>query len=548
MRFGLLVNGPFLQRWQYQTVQHLLDDGHILVVAVGREETFQPVSFFSKVAKYPYQWFIYRFWQRFFFRPKAKNIIDISEILTGIDTIKCLPEVRGKTEWIPDEVVGRVRQHNPDFLLRFGFNIIRGGILEAAVYGVWSFHHDDEQVIRGGPPGFWEVFNGHNTNGVMLQRLTEKLDAGPIIDKIWLPVIRHSYKAHLDMLLSESAFMPARACRSIALHGVKTRVPETVGRLYRNPKNMSMLRFMLKIPARRIGFHLQQLFRQESWCIGLAVADHKTMTIRPELSDLSVRWIKHPDRTQYFADPFIVDFQGQTIILAEQFSYHTGRGRLVRLLPENDYQAVEVQTPDELHRSFPFLFVHGGKLFCLPECYTSRTITLFEFNPDNNHLENPRVLLRNVDALDPLLFEHEGRWWLLYSRKHLPGIQLFAWYAESPFGPFRPHRLNPLKTDPRSTRNAGAPFMMNGFLIRPAQDIAGTYGKAVVMNRVEVLTPEDFSESPLGRLEPDSSWQFNQGLHTFNGNGNLIVLDAKTYRFSLAGFRHVWKQKTARKV
>lgn len=548
MRFGLLVNGPFLQHWQYQAVQHLLGDGHELVVAVEREETFPPVSFFSKVAKYPYKWLLYRFWQRFLFRPEAKKNIDISSLLDGIVVVNCKPELRGNAEWIPDEVVDKVRSHNPDFLLRFGFNIIRGGILNVTPYGVWSYHHDDEQVIRGGPPGFWEVFYGHYTNGVILQRLTEKLDAGPVIDKIWLPVIRHSYKAHLDVLLSESAFMPARACRSIALHGMQAKAPERSGKLHRNPNNMSMLRFILMMPLRRIGFHLQQLLRQESWCVGLAKADHKAVTNCTELSNLSLKWIKHPDRAQYYADPFIVDFQGQTIILAEHFSYHTGRGRLVRLLPENDYKAVEVQTPDELHRSFPFLFFHGDKIYCLPECYASRTITLFEFNPENNLLENPHVLLRDVDALDPVLFEHEGRWWLLCSRKHLPGVQLFAWYADEPFGPFQPHPLNPLKTDPRSTRNAGAPFRLEGFLIRPSQDIACSYGKAVVMNRVEVLTPEDFSETPTGRLEPDPSWQFNQGLHTFNGNNGLVVLDAKSYRFSMAGFRHVWRQKTAKRT
>ena len=40
------------------------------------------------------------------------------------------------------------------FMLRVGFNIIRGEILNVPKYGVWSFHHDDEVKYRGGPAGY----------------------------------------------------------------------------------------------------------------------------------------------------------------------------------------------------------------------------------------------------------------------------------------------------------------------------------------------------------------------------------------------------------
>ncbi len=548
MRFGLLVNGFYLQRWQYRAVQHLLEDGHELVVAIVRDNDPVADSIFNKLAHYPYNWLIYRIWQRFFFRPEAKRDVEISGILTGIPLIRCAPVRKKNTEWIPDKIADEVREIKTDFLLRLGFNIIRGSILDAPVYGIWSFHHDDEQLIRGGPPGFWEVFLGHDTNGIILQRLSAKLDAGPIIDKIWLPVIKHSYKAHLNMLLNESAYMPARACRSIALHGMRDKQPEALGKIYRNPNNLSMLRFMFMMPFRRIGLHLFQLLKQESWQVGVAAVSRDALLQMPDFSTLSLQWVRHPDRAQYYADPFVVDFQDLTIILAEHFSYHTGRGRLVRLLPDDGLRAVEVEMPDELHRSFPFLFVHQDKIYCLPECYASRTITLFEFNPSKNRLSNPVVLLNDVDALDPVLFEYNGYWWLMYSRKHLSGVQLYAWYADRPTGPFRPHPLNPLKTDPRCARNAGAPFLVEGRLIRPAQDIAGAYGKVVVLNRVEVLSPEDYLESPVQRFEPDSMWLFNKGLHTFNGNNTLVVMDAKTYRFSMAGLKHVWRTKTARKV
>ena len=44
--------------------------------------------------------------------------------------------------------------------------------------GVWSYHHGDNRVNRGGPAGFWEVFEQWDVTGSILQVLSEELDAG----------------------------------------------------------------------------------------------------------------------------------------------------------------------------------------------------------------------------------------------------------------------------------------------------------------------------------------------------------------------------------
>jgi len=44
------------------------------------------------------------------------------------------------------------------------------------VFGVWSWHHGDEDKYRGGPPAFWEIVNADPVTGALLQRLTERLD------------------------------------------------------------------------------------------------------------------------------------------------------------------------------------------------------------------------------------------------------------------------------------------------------------------------------------------------------------------------------------
>jgi methionyl-tRNA formyltransferase len=80
---------------------------------------------------------------------------------------------------LPDSVVDTIGE-SADVVLRFGFGIIKGDVLNACEYGVLSFHHGDLREYRGGPPGFWEFQHGKAEAGVTLQVLNETLDGGQI--------------------------------------------------------------------------------------------------------------------------------------------------------------------------------------------------------------------------------------------------------------------------------------------------------------------------------------------------------------------------------
>ena len=83
----------------------------------------------------------------------------------------------------PADAIEYIRGKELDVLIRFGFNILRGEILTAARCGVWSYHHGDNDYYRGGPAYFWEVYESNPISGVILQVLTEQLDAGKVLYK-----------------------------------------------------------------------------------------------------------------------------------------------------------------------------------------------------------------------------------------------------------------------------------------------------------------------------------------------------------------------------
>ena len=105
-------------------------------------------------------------------------------------------------------------------------------------------------------------------------------------------------------------------------------------------------------------------------------------------------------------------------------------------------------------------------------------------------------------AWDPTLLRHDGRYWLFVTMA-APGVrpsdELCLYSADSLTGPWRPHPRNPIVSDARRARPAGRILADQGHLVRPSQDGSGAYGRRIVLNRIDVLTPDDYEETPVGR-------------------------------------------------
>jgi hypothetical protein len=66
--------------------------------------------------------------------------------------------------------------------------------------------------------------------------------------------------------------------------------------------------------------------------------------------------------------------------------------------------------------------------------------------------------------------------------------------------------------------------MREGVVIRPGQDCSRGYGEAVVLNRVDKLSPSEYHETPVDRIEPD--WMPGlEGTHTYTFDSQYECLD-----------------------
>ena len=146
--------------------------------------------------------------------------------------------------------------------------------------------------------------------------------------------------------------------------------------------------------------------------------------------------------------------------------------------------------------------------------------------------ELDRELMTDVVAVDPTLAHINGQWWMFANTDACGAStmdELNLYYSDSPLGPWTPHRRNPVVSDVRRSRPAGRLFQSSGAWFRPSQDSAGTYGRAMVINRIIRLDRQAYEEVPVTRVDPE--WMPGlTGTHTINASDGVTVIDGRRRR------------------
>ena len=553
LRFGILADDLSMEAWKVETVRKLVKGGMTLVLVIRNGAPAPTKGFLKKWSRYPLRRMCFQVWNRKWFKPASKKMVALGPVLSkaGFDLatvakLTCIPIQKGTSTYISDEDIEKIQSQQLDFILRFGFGILRGNILQAARYGIWSFHHDDETVVRGGPPGFWEWMNDEPRNGVILQRLTESLDRGYLLNKRWYPTLLHSYPDHLDRLYLDSTDMPLQVCREILHTGrLHETLSESKAPLYHPPRNLKMLQYWIRCLTRRIRFHLQDLFQQEDWNVGYVEVPLSEFLESPERHADQVHWLKRNRLHVYFADPFVMTTPNDTYLFFERYDYRTGKGIIQAARHSERFKKHYTVLEEDFHLSFPFVFKHEEAVYCLPEANESQRLILYRFNEKAMKMDQVAVLMEHVRVVDPVLLPRDGRWELFFTQKDMPSVKLYRYQSDDLLGPYRPFFGNPVKVDCADARMAGAFFQLNGVWVRPAQDCVRYYGNAVHLNRVERLDDEASEETVIDTVVPFPGSPFKQGLHTLNGNDTLTVFDGKRWQFTLSGFIRQWKVKRA---
>jgi hypothetical protein len=299
-----------------------------------------------------------------------------------------------------------------------------------------------------------------------------------------------------------------------------------------------MLRLLARSAVHALDKLWELLFHVEIWNVGFAGASVEQILHEARVDAPGVIWCKPHKPGHFIADPFPYVHQGRPRVLVED--YDQVKGRICSIDPANGHAALELAVDFDLpfHLSYPCIFEEEGQTFCIPEAYQSKRASLYRRTEQGWSLV--RHLIEGLPIIDPTLFKHEGRYWLLFTLQNdgaWGNQKLYAYHAPSLAAPWEPHPFNPVKCDIGATRPAGNVFSANGRLFRPSQDCSTTYGSAVVINEILALSPTAFEEREAARIEPIAGGPYPDGLHTLNAMGAHSVFDSKKFSFYWLAWR-----------
>ena len=270
------------------------------------------------------------------------------------------------------------------------------------------------------------------------------------------------------------------------------------------------------------------LTRHDDWNVGV---------IRAPIADVvaagasqPIEWFaRRPGR--FAADPFGVS-RGEVLhVFFEDYDQREGRGRIAyrAIGAEGAMSDVEMVLDPGVHASYPYLVEDDGAVFMLPETSAANELVLYEASDFPRGWRRAAVLLQGVPVVDASVVRSDDRWWMFGGRADRGSAHnLFIWHAPRLTGPWTPHPANPVKTDARSARPGGTPFVVDGALYRPSQDCSMTYGGRVTVSRIDRLTSTSFSETPTASIGPPPGSPQPDGFHTISAAGSITLVDGKT--------------------
>ncbi|PZF76097.1 hypothetical protein DK847_15805 [Aestuariivirga litoralis] len=288
--------------------------------------------------------------------------------------------------------------------------------------------------------------------------------------------------------------------------------------------------------------HQARLFndtRIDGWK-GAVFGDHYTVKLRNVCDGTEVP-VPGP-RGGFLADPFITRRHGRFWLFMEEFTYREDRGFLT-VAEIDDGMKLVSQAPVQLgpgyaaldsHASFPCVFDLEGEAHMIPETHKRFAVDLFVCESWPARWRLRRRLLFGLDAVDSMLIQEAGLWYLITSVHGSPNRHLQIHFTDDLFsGRFTPHPVNAKALYGNAAngtgRNAGyIGRQADGSLIRLMQDSPKHYGQGIRPMRITVLSPTEFHEEPVTSIDMLPGIVAGFPSHHVTRAGDVLAFDTRS--------------------
>ncbi|MDO4617443.1 MAG: hypothetical protein Q4B03_08305 [Lachnospiraceae bacterium] len=225
-------------------------------------------------------------------------------------------------------------------------------------------------------------------------------------------------------------------------------------------------------------------------------------------------------KNYWYADPFLLEYNGKTFLLTEAFDNRTQIGKIaVSEELDGTFEKPVILIENMYHMSYPCVFEYKGKVYILPETGESKRLELYEFDDFPKPHYTKYVLLEGVryDDCTVLSLDTGIHIWayddrhnrsLLYSLD-LSTKQVKLLYARD--------------YKEKKHRPAGALYEENGKLFRPSQNCTESYGGSLLLN--EIVDIACLKDRMIHEYKPEDVSECYTKLHTYNRSSRFETID-----------------------
>ncbi|MFL6671707.1 MAG: hypothetical protein ACJ8LG_00275 [Massilia sp.] len=460
------------------------------------------------------------------FRAHRSHLVlhELAEVAPGCTVIELLSAEPGAGAPPLDQ--RRVREAGLDLLVQFGASASAQDLAGAARLGLLVLDFHGKRASRWAPPGFWEAYHKVPKTEFEIRhvepdsRACRTVASGSFRTKyLFLLNQAHLYSKSAGQLKGLLKAIAATRCLP-----AEDRSRPYSGPCFELPRPHQSTAYLGKVVARLAAKSFNKAFHfQEKWGISCIYANWKNAALWN-----STR-IAAP-RGHFWADPFLCTHDGKTYCFVEDYVYKTRRGHIAVLeITGQGAGLLGDCIKEDFHLSFPFLFRYEGELFMCPESSEAREIRIYRCKRFPLEWELCWVAMDGISAADSMLFEHDGKWWMLTNidRSGLDDhcSELCLFHASSPFDAnWIAHPQNPLRLDADGGRNAGL-ILEDKRIFRGAQRQGfDQYGKGLMVYEILELNEQVYVE----RLVSELDCNFRNGLigsHHMSTTGKITVVD-----------------------
>jgi hypothetical protein len=456
-------------------------------------------------------------------------LVDIQSQIQGVATALIRLDPSGD---IHPEDRRHIAERQLDVLVLLDHWPLSGDCTGLARFGVWSLHLGDPSGLTRCPPYWREVYDKDPISAVVLQLHSERFENAKVLHRYVAATQQGwSFTRNAVEPLTMAGLMLARRLLDVLEYGygpliesVQEEIGSPIAPSLQYPSNLEAARFIFNQAHRSIARRLQARGRQRRWYVAIR-SNRQVFTARQEkFTSYGFCEVPVPEGHAY-ADPFVAECQGRNWLFVEELPRNSTRGRLtcLEVLKNGSFAKPFVVLEKPYHISYPFIVQQGEDFFLLPESGENYIVELYRATRFPYEWQLEKVLCEGMPLVDTTPFYLNGTWYF-FTTTFGAGMETFLFYATSLDGEWHYHPRNPICSDVRRARSAGALFYRNGRLIRPTQDCSVRYGYAIVLNEVLRISTREYEDRVVEVIYPNWTRGLS-GTHTLNSSADLEVID-----------------------